>query len=116
MATSGSFNTSAVGDFYFTFEWSRTGYSSSDNEHYIKYTLTAHNAAGKYRTVWLRDLYINDKQVYYVAGASGNGKSYYDGDVVTSGTMTIASSNSAGDGKVWASFEAGVGSWPRFKL
>ena len=43
MATSGSFNTSAVGNFYFTFKWERTGYDSSKNEHYIKYSLVAHN-------------------------------------------------------------------------
>ena len=35
MATSGSFNTSTVGNFYFTFDWYRTGYNSSNNEHYI---------------------------------------------------------------------------------
>ena len=39
MATSGSFSTGAVGSFYFTFEWYRTGYNSSANQHYIHYTL-----------------------------------------------------------------------------
>jgi len=112
MATSGSFNTSYVGNFYFTFAWSRTGYDSSKNEHYIYYELIAHNSAGNYRTVYLKNLYINDSQKYYTAGSSSSGKSYYDGDVVTSGTMTIPSSNSSGDGSVWASFEAGVGSYP----
>ncbi|MBQ9298229.1 MAG: hypothetical protein IJ223_04290 [Clostridia bacterium] len=112
MATSGSFNTGYVGNFYFTFEWYRTGYSSSKNQHYIHYTLTAHNAAGKYRTVYLKNLYVNGSQVFYEAGTSGNGRAYYDGNVVTSGDMTINSSNSAGDGSFSASFEAGVGQYP----
>ena len=112
MATSGSFNTSKVGDFYFTFSWKRTGYSSNANEHYIYYEVIAHNAAGKYRTVYLKNLWINGSQKFYTAGTSGNGKSYYDGNLVTSGNMTIGSSNSAGDGYIVASFEAGVGQYP----
>lgn len=112
MATSGSFNTGSVGNFYFTFEWSRTGYNSSKNEHYISYTLKAHNSAGKYRTVYAKKLVINGTTVFEEAGTSGNGKAYYDGDVVTSGSRTISSSNSAGDGSLNVSFEAGVGQYP----
>ena len=112
MATSGSFNTSKVDNFYFTFSWSRTGYSSSANEHYIYYEVVAHNTAGKYRTVYLKNLWINGSQKFYTEGTSGNGKSYYDGNVVTSGSITIPSYNSAGNGNIAASFEAGVGKYP----
>jgi len=112
MATSGSFSTSYVGNFYFTFEWYRTGYNSSANENYIHYTLYAHNTAGNYRTVYLKNLYVNGSQVFYTAGASSSGKSYYDGDVVASGDATIKNSNNAGDGSFTASFEAGVGVYP----
>lgn len=112
MATSGSFSTSKVGNFYFTFEWYRTGYSSSANENYIHYTLYAHNTVGNYRTVYLKDLYVNGSQVFYNAGASSSGKAYYEGDVVTSGDATIKNSNSAGDGSFSASFSAGVGTYP----
>lgn len=112
MATSGSFDTNKINNFYFTFEWSRTGYSSINNEHYISYRVYAHNTAGNYRTVYLKDLYVNGKQVYYQAGTSANGKRFYNGDEVTSGTATIASSNSSGDGSFSASFSAGVGQYP----
>lgn len=105
MATSGYFDTGWVGNFYFTFEWYRTGYNSSANEHYIHYTVYAHNSAGSYRTVYLRNLWIAGTQRYYEDG----GARYYDGDVVTSGDITIPSSNSAGDGWFNASFEAGIG-------
>ena len=112
MATSGSFNTSSVGNFYFTFEWYRSGYNSSRNEHYIHYTLTAHNRPGYYRTVYLKELWVAGSRVLYEAGTSGNGKSYYDGDVVKSGDITVSSYNSSGDGSFSASFDAGVGSYP----
>lgn len=105
MATSGSFNTSKVGNFYFTFDWYRTGYNSSNNEHYIHYTVTAHNTPGNYRTVYLKSLVINNSNKYY----NTSGTSYHDGNVVTSGDMTIASYNNEGDGSISASFEAGVG-------
>lgn len=105
MATSGSFSTSAVGDFYFTFEWYRTGYNSSANEHYIHWTIYAHNTPGNYRTVYLRNLWIAGAQRYYEDWSVR----YYDGDVVASGDLTIASSNSAGDGWFNAYFEAGIG-------
>jgi len=112
MATSGSFNTSSVGNFYFTFEWYRTGYDSASNVNYIHYTLTAHNTPGNYRTVYLKNLYINGSQVFYEAGTAGNGKSYYNNSVVTSGDITVYNSTAAGDGNLAASFEAGVGSYP----
>ena len=105
MATSGSFSTGAVGNFYFTFDWYRTGYSSSANEHYIHYTVYAHNTAGSYRTVHLKNLWVNGSQRFY----EDWGTRYYDGDVVTSGDITIPGSNSAGDGWFNASFEAGIG-------
>lgn len=109
MATSGSFNTSYVGNFYFTFSWNRTGYSSEANVHYIDYSLIAHNTAGSYRTVYLKNLYIAGQQVYYQEGIYSNGKQFYDGDVVTSGSVTVPSSNNEGDCTLTASFEAGVG-------
>ena len=105
MSVNGYFNTSYVGNFYFTFEWSRTGYDSTRNEHYISYTLTAHNSSGSYRTVYLKNLIVNGVQVYYNTSSI----QYRDGDVVTSGSATIPSSNSSGDGSFNASFEAGVG-------
>jgi hypothetical protein len=112
MATSGSFNTSSVGNFYFTFAWSKKGHSSEKNEHYIYYEVIAHNTAGNYRTVYLKNLWINGEQKFYESGSQSNGKSYYDGNVVTSGNITIPGSNSAGDGYIVASFEAGVGVLP----
>lgn len=108
MATSGSFNTSAVGNFYFTFEWYRTGYNSSANEHYIHWTLYAHNTPGSYRTVYLKNMWVNGSQRLSESG----GKQYYDGNVVASGDTTVSSHNSAGDGWFSASFEAGVGITP----
>lgn len=112
MATSGSFNTGSVGSFYFTFEWSRTGYDSTKNEHYISYTLKAHNTAGKYRTVYAKKLVVNGTTVFEHAGTSGNGIPYYDGNEVISGNAIIKSSNDYGDGSFSASFEAGVGQYP----
>jgi len=105
MATSGAFNTSSVGSFYFTFEWYRTRYDSTSNVNYIHYTLTAHNTAGSYRTVYLKNLYVNGSQVHYSTG----GVACYNGTVVASGDMTIANYSSEGDGRFSASFEAGVG-------
>lgn len=108
MATSGSFSTGTVGNFYFTFEWYRTGYNSSANEHYIHYTVYAHNTAGNYRTVYLKKLWVNGSQRLNESG----GTRYYDGNIVTSGDITVGSHNSAGDGWFNASFEAGVGTTP----
>lgn len=112
MSTSGSFNTSSVGNFYFTFEWRRTGYDATQNKHYIDYTLKAHNSAGKYRTVYLKKLVINGNQVFYQSGTKGSGHSYYNDNIVTNGSITIDSYNSAGNGNISVSFEAGVGSYP----
>ena len=108
MATSGYFNTSSVGNFYFTIYWERTGYSSVYNEHYVSYSVTAHNTPGNYRTVYTKSLTINSSNVYY----NTSGIVYYDGDVVTSGSLTISSYNSEGDGSISLSFEAGVGITP----
>lgn len=105
MATSGSFNTNKVGDFYCTVSWSRTGYNATKNEHYISYKVVAHNAAGKYRSVYTKELTINNTRVYYNTTSSR----FYDGDTMTSGSMTIKSSNSSGDGSISMSFAAGVG-------
>ena len=105
MSTSGSFNTSSVGNFYFTFEWYRTGYNSSANEHYIHWTLYAHNTPGSYRTVYLKNLWVNGSQRLIESG----GKHYYYGNAVASGDTSVSSHNSAGDGWFSASFEAGVG-------
>lgn len=108
MATSGYFDTDSVGNSYFTFEWWRTGYNSSANEHYISYKVTAHNSAGNYRTVYERNLWVNGSQRFY----EDWGERFYDGDVVTEGNITVASSNSAGDGWFNASLEAGIGITP----
>lgn len=105
MATSGSFNTNKEGNFYCTVSWSRTGYDATKNEHYISYSVVAHNSAGKYRSVYTKELTINNSRVYY----NTTSKSFYDGDVVTSGKITIKSSNNAGDGSLSISFKAGVG-------
>lgn len=108
MATSGSFSTGYVENFYFTFEWYRKGYNSSANEHYIHYTVYAHNTPGNYRTVYLKNLWVNGSQRFY----EDWGERFYDGDVVTSGDITVESYNSARDGSFNASFEAGVGITP----
>ena len=105
MATSGSFNTSSVNNFYFTFDWYRTGYNSSLNQHYVHYTLTVHNSSGSYRTVYLKKLIVNGE----TRMDESSGTRYYDGDVVTSGDITITSYNGSGDAAFGASFEAGVG-------
>ena len=105
MATSGSFNTNKVGEFYVTVSWNRTGYSATNNEHYISYSAVAHNTAGKYRTVYIKELTINGNKVYNAP----SGTSYYNNNTITSGTITIPSSNSAGDGSITVSFRAGVG-------
>lgn len=111
MATSGSFNTSSIGNFYCTVSWERTGTSAANNEHYIKYSVVAHNSPGNYRTVYAKYLTINNEVVYDVSGAA-SGKTYEDGDTMISDTITIASSNSSGDGSIAIAFSAGVGSYP----
>lgn len=108
MATSGSFSTNAVGNFYFTFEWSRTGYDSSRNEHYIHYNVYAHNTPGNYRTVYEKNLWVAGAQRYY----DTTGRQCYDGTLIASGDLTIPSSNSAGDGSFSAAFAGGVGITP----
>lgn len=105
MATSGSFSTSAVGNFYFTFEWRRTGYDSSRNEHYIHAVIKTHNTPGSYRTVYDRNLYINGNLFW----SDGGGVPMYDDEGLWEGNFTITSYNSAGDGSFSASFDAGVG-------
>lgn len=112
MATSGSFNTSSVGNFYFTVSWERTGYSSSNNTHTIKYSVVAHNTPGNYRSVYHREINVNGEKIVIVDGSTGSKTAYYDGDLVYSNSKTISSSNSAGDGNVSISFAAGVGSYP----
>lgn len=112
MATSGSFNTNKVGEFYATVSWTRTGYSATNNEHYISYSVVAHNTAGKYRTVYIKELTINGNKVYNAP----SGTSYYNNNTITSGTITISSSNSAGDGSITMSFRAGVGTSQSYNM
>lgn len=112
MATSGSFNSSYVGNFYATISWTRTGYSATNNEHYISWSIIAHNTAGSYRTVYARSLTINGSSVLNVAGTSGGGKTCYDGTEIASGSLTIPSSDSAGNGSITMSFAMGVGVYP----
>lgn len=112
MATSGSFNTNKVGEFYVTVSWNRTGYNATKNEHYINYSVVAHNTAGKYRTVYIKELTINGNKVYNAP----SGTSYYNNNTITSGTITIPSSNSAGDGSITVSFRAGVGTSQSYNI
>lgn len=116
MATYGSFNSSYVGNFYATISWERTGYSSTANEHYIKWSVIAHNTPGSYRTVYARSLTINGSSVLNVAGSSSTGKQCYDGTEIASGTTTIASSDSAGNGSITMSYSMGVGTYPNFNV
>lgn len=104
--SSGSFNTSANGNWYATFNWSIASTDESAGTTTINYNVTAHNAAGKYRTVYQKDLYINGSQVFYRAGTSGNGQSCYEGTVITSGSFTFSGTGLS------ASFACGVGSYP----
>ena len=110
MATYGSFATNSVGAFYFTFEWSRTGYNSTLNEHYIYYKVTAHNTAGNYRTVHGKQLSINGTLVYN----NSTELRCYEGTVITEGNLTIPSSNTQGDGTVSAAFYGQVGTTSSF--
>lgn len=112
MATSGSFNTNTVGSFYFTFYWERTGYDSAKNETYINYSVTAHNTPGNYRTVYLKEIWINGSCYLADAGASSSGVKYYDGDVVKSGSVTIPMTGSDGSGSFAATLYMGVGKYP----
>lgn len=112
MATSGSFNTNKVGEFYVTVSWNRTGYNATKNEHYINYSVVAHNTAGKYRTVYIKELTINGNKVYNAP----SGTSYYNNNTITSGSITIPSSNSAGDGSISVSFRAGVGTSQSYNI
>jgi len=112
MATSGSFNSNTVGSFYVTVSWNRTGYNATKNEHYINYSVVAHNTAGKYRTVYIKELTINGNKVYNAP----SGNQYYNNNTITGGTITIPSSNSAGDGSISISFRAGVGTSQSYNL
>ena len=112
MATSGSFNSNTVGAFYVTVSWNRTGYNATKNEHYISYSVVAHNTAGKYRTVYIKELTINGNKVYNAP----SGTQYYNNNTITSGSITIPSSNSAGDGSISVSFRAGVGTSQSYNL
>lgn len=112
MATSGSFNSSYVGNFYATISWWRTGYSATNNEHYISWSVVAHNTAGSYRTVYGRTLTINGSSVLNVAGSSSAAKTCYDGTEIASGSLTIPSSDSAGNGSITMSYTMGVGQYP----
>lgn len=109
MATSGSFSTNYVGNFYLTFAWSRTGYSSTANEHYIYYEVVAHNTPGNYRSIYDRKLTINGSN--YLDVYTSSGTAYYDGYIVTSGNITVPSYNSAGNGSLNVWFGGGVGSY-----
>lgn len=104
MATSGSFSTNAVGNFYITFEWTRTSYDVTANTNTVYYKFTAHNTAGSYRTVYNMDGYVNGAKVIDTT----SGIPYYDGEIITDGHTTIYN-NASGDGSFSASFNGGVG-------
>lgn len=111
MAVKGSFSTNKIGSFYLKFSWERTGYDEAKSEHYIKYELVAHNTAGMYRSIYGRELIVNGKTVHSKSAVESSKQSYYDGDVVTSGTATITG-DSEGNASFAASFEGGVGQYP----
>ena len=104
MATSGSFTTNAVGNFYITFEWVRTSYDITANTNTIYYKFTAHNTPGNYRTVYNMDGFVNGAKVIDTT----SGIPYYDGEIITDGYTTIYN-NASGDGSFSASFNGGVG-------
>lgn len=110
MATSGSFDTNKVGNFYCTVSWSRVDYSSSENKHKIYYKVVAHNSSGSYRSLYDRKLTINNSEdVLDIYTSSGT--AYHDGDVVTDGYIWIPSDNDAGELSLPIWFGAGVGSY-----
>lgn len=87
--TSGSFDTSLVGNFYVTFSWSRSSYNEDTGSTTISYSVTAHNAAGKYRSVYGKEVWINGNRVFYADNAGGSAQTCYDGTSITSGTFTF---------------------------
>lgn len=99
MATSGSFATNIVGNFYCTFYWERVG------QNRIYYSLTAHNTPGNYRNLYLRELIIDGYYVLSVPGQASSEHPYYDGNVIISGEIDVSTTFSA-------SYVCGVGSYP----
>ena len=110
MATSGSFDTNKVGNFYFTVYWERTGYSSANNTHDIYYKATAHNTPGKWRHIYDCEFIINDSETVY-SRYSSSSLTFRDGDVICDGTVTIPSDNDAGALSLPISFSVGVDSY-----
>lgn len=110
MATSGSFDTDKVGNFYVTVYWERTGYSSANNTHDIYYKATAHNTSGNWRSIYDCEFVINNSETVY-SRYSSSGLSFGDGDVICEGTVTIPSDNDAGALSLPISFSAGVGTY-----
>jgi len=104
MATSGSFNTNTIGDFYLKFSWRRTSTSTSNNTSTISWELTAHNAAGLYRTVYNRSLTVDGANVH----SSSSQTTAYEGTVLASGTRTITHNND-GTKSFSANVSAGIG-------
>ena len=104
MATSGSYNTGSVGNFYLTVSWTRTGTDPATYSHYIYYEVVAHNTQGNYRSIYDRYLSINGTEKMNVYTSSGT--RYYDGDIVTSGNITITGTDS-----LYMYLGAGVGSY-----
>lgn len=111
MATSGSFNTSSVSNFYWTFEWYRKSYSSEKSTSLIHYKVTAHNTGGSYRSVWEKNVKIAGESVFEQPGESSSKVSYYDGDIVCEGDYTLQH-DSAGKCTFSASAKGGVGEYP----
>lgn len=101
MATSGSVSTGTVGSFYLTFNWS----TNDTTVHNIYWEVVAHNTPGKYRSIY--DKWVRINGVDYVNEYTSSGTSYYDGNVVASGSMTWG--NDVGSISVEMGF--GVGSY-----
>ena len=104
MATSGSYSTNSVGSFYLTVSWTRTGTDPATYSHYIYYEVVAHNTPGNYRSIYDRYLSINGTEKMNVYTSSGT--RYYEGDIVTSGNITITGTDS-----LYMYLGAGVGSY-----
>lgn len=111
MATSGSFNTTSNGNFYWTFEWYRKSYNSEKSTSPIHYKVVAHNAQGSYRSVWEKNVKVAGDVVFSQPGSSSSKTTYYDGDVVCEGDYTLQH-DSSGNCTFSASAAGGVGSYP----
>lgn len=89
MATSGSFTTTSYEGRSLTFSWNRTNYSVANNTSTIAWSV---KGSGSYTGGWVTcgdiDVVVNGTTVYN--STAENRINVWSGDVVASGTMTIA--------------------------